>query len=489
MTNPWIAGLGGGLESLGGTLQHEKDLATQRKAAMDQLIAGEQFKAADRNQWKYIGPMDFGDGRGPVPAVFNQERGQTLPADRVPQAGGSAPPPASGSPLLRGGSNPSLPIAPPSVDPAAGGPIAPPPGGGSADLAMAKMTGTVPVPSGPSADAPPPVVSAGPPPVSSTLPGNRVPVAPPAAPVVPPAVPTPSAGGYSTSGIPRVVPRTLTVPKIDPNSAAGISADSAKAANRALVRPDPLARKSPDKFMVDGVPTVLLKDGHGTLTTVSGQPVTGTVSPYVPPSGGGLGGGGFGAGGIGGAGRTIAAINGLHQANDQMTPYEEAVRNKSASFDGLDYFKTQMGRMYDAKGIVDPAIHSAVMAQLGAQNPALANYLQNGEMWALEESSIPGSRPSDFRTKLDAFVSSLKPNASDQMINSVQRGRTTRLEGYDQSVPALKASLARVAGTPVQPGNAPPSSTKRTPQQAWDEAVKLYGEARVLKEFGPRPPE
>ncbi len=470
MSGPALYGLGAGLSSLGQDLTHAKDEQEKRDFALKQLTAA----AAVKNQWKPLAyEMDLGDGQGRGAAEFNEQTGQYR-RPLIPKAPGTLP---------HGPSDP--------------GPIPVPAGGDASGLAMAHLTGQQ-APSQALKSVPTP------PPISASLPGNPQaqatgpdsamqqltggPVAPAVPrPVAPPAVAAPSVAPVST--VARISPKQFAPQRIDPNSQAGISADSAKNANRALTRTDPLARKTSKPFMVDGTPTVLLQDGHGVLATVAGEPVTGKVTPYVPPSGGGLGGGGFGAGGIGGAGRTIAAINGLHQANDQMTPYEESVRNKGASFDGLDYFKTQMGRMYDAKGIVDPAIHSAVMAQLGAQNPALANYLQNGEMWALEESSIPGSRPSDFRTKLDAFVSSLKPNASDQMINSVQRGRTTRLEGYDQSVPALKASLARVAGTPVQPGNAPSSSTKRTPQQAWDEAVKLYGEARVLKEFGPRPPE
>jgi hypothetical protein len=234
----------------------------------------------------------------------------------------------------------------------------------------------------------------------------------------------------------------------------------------------------------DWIPAGVNKDGQPVIVNKNTGETK--VGGGTKPAGSGGGAGGFGSGGIGGAGRTIAAINGLHNAHQGMTGYEEKVRNKTASFDGMDYWKNTVAQMYDAHGIKDKAIHATVMANLGKSNPDLANYIQNAEMWALEESSIPGSRPSDFRTKLDAFVSSLKPNASDEMINSIQRGRSSRMEGYDASVPALKAQLARIGGAGA---GQPSTHTGSRAQQLWDAAVVKYGEAKVLHDFGPRPPQ
>lgn len=234
---------------------------------------------------------------------------------------------------------------------------------------------------------------------------------------------------------------------------------------------------------------VQVADGKGGMKWAwlkPGQEAEGYVKP--PSVAGGAPGGGFGAGGIGGAGRTLAGIAGLHTAHDSMTPYENSIASGQATFDGLDYYKTLMGKMYDSNGIVDPAIHATAMAHLGSTNPDLANYLQNAELWALEESML-SNRPSDFRTKLDAFVSTLKPNASQQMIQGIQNARAVRISGWDKSAPALEAQLKRVTGTAAgSPATAPATPAKKTPAQLWDEAVKIHGREKVLKEYGPRPP-
>ena len=155
--------------------------------------------------------------------------------------------------------------------------------------------------------------------------------------------------------------------------------------------------------------------------------------------------GGMGSGGIGGVARTAAAITGMVQADDQMTPFEQSVHSGRVDYTGLDYFKGQMTKMYDAHGKIDQAIHSATFANLDKNNPALASYLRLAETWALEDSNLSG-RPSDFRTKLDAFVSAIGPNANPAQIESIQRFRRTRLDELKKFQPAMEAIAGRIAG-------------------------------------------
>lgn len=158
---------------------------------------------------------------------------------------------------------------------------------------------------------------------------------------------------------------------------------------------------------------------------------------------GGVGGiGGMGSGGIGGLARTSSAITGMGVAHDQMVPYENAIAKGTASYDGLDYFKGLYSKMYGAEGVVDKAAHAAAFAQLDKQNPQLANYLRSAETWALEDSQLSG-KASDFRTKMDNFVSEIGPNFSPDLIANTQRFRQTRLDELRKFQPAMQSMADR----------------------------------------------
>lgn len=277
--------------------------------------------------------------------------------------------------------------------------------------------------------------------------------------------PTPHLDPNSPEGIAAAATRAAAVAaarapymsqKVDPNSAAAITADSTKAANRALARP-------------------------GGMT------------------------GGMGSGGIGGLARTSGGITEMGQADQMMTPYENAVKNKTANYNGLDYFQGMLSKMYDAHGTVNQAVHSATFANLDKTNPDLANYLRAAELWALADGTVSG-RTSDFRTKLDGFVSAIGPNAGPQQVDNTQRARSTRLQALQKFQPAMEAAASRFVpgGKPGAPANAAPSVPPAvanpdnkpgninlgapTKEQAlWDAAVKLHGQAKVLQEYGPRP--
>lgn len=154
---------------------------------------------------------------------------------------------------------------------------------------------------------------------------------------------------------------------------------------------------------------------------------------------------GFGAGGVSGAGRTLAAIHGLKTAHDKMTEFENAVIEGKASYDGWDFFRSQVGKMYDEHGFMNQAAVTAALGDINKKNPALAEYLQAEMMWALEESAL-ANRPSDFRTKLDEFVSALKPNAGPAPIRFMQEGRNVRVHGWERTQPAIESMLDRAAG-------------------------------------------
>lgn len=225
-----------------------------------------------------------------------------------------------------------------------------------------------------------------------------------------------------------------------------------------------------------------------------------------PPTGTGEGGtGGMGSGGLGGLARTSSGITEMVQADQMMKPFEEAVRGKQANFDGLDYFQGQMAKMYDAHGKIDQAVHAATFNNLNKTNPDLANYLRAGEAWALADGTISG-RTSDFRTRMDAFVSAIGPNASDSHINQVQKFRGTRVDELKKFQPAMQAMADRVVGkgrgnqpsvtpkNPNDPGgdidfrNPPTAGVKAstiTPQERQALKAKGFTDEQITAKYGP----
>ena len=169
--------------------------------------------------------------------------------------------------------------------------------------------------------------------------------------------------------------------------------------------------------------------------------------------------GGMGSGGIGGLARTSGAITGMGVAHDQMEQYENAIKSGHANYNGLDYFQGLYSKLYDAEGIKDRAAHAAAFATLNRENPELANYLRAAETWALEDSQLSG-RASDFRTKMDGFVSAIGPSQHPEQIDNVQRFRATRLDELKKFQPAMQAMAERVIGGR---GGAPPANVPHPP--------------------------
>ncbi len=291
-------------------------------------------------------------------------------------------------------------------------------------------------------------------------------------------VPQPSLSSIAPAfGKPGVTPR------IDPLSDPGIAARKTIQANAASLRPGP----APDRALVKTVAP------DGSIVWTSRAAAAGKGAPQS----GGLA-GGMGMGGIGGVARTSAAITGMAQAEPLMTAFEN---DPQRQLDGLDYWEKMKSSMYDAKGVVDPAIHATVYSHLNQVNPKLANYLRNAETWALEDSQLSG-KASDFRLKLDAFISQIGPNADPTQIHNTQNFRKTRLAELQRFQPAMQAISDRIAGGGRGGANSNPdnhpgpvnlggSQAPTSPEAAWaaknppakGESFEAY-HARYLKSIG-----
>lgn len=247
----------------------------------------------------------------------------------------------------------------------------------------------------------------------------------------------------------RPVAKSVAAPKIDPNSQAGIDAAVAKAQGTAAARAaNPVARTGAAPKIDPNSPAGITADSTKAANRAALKP-GGTT-------------GGMGSGGLGGLAKTSSAITEMDQANQMLTPFEQSVRSGQANYTGLDYFTGLLGRMYDSHGVVDQATHTAAFANLNKANPALANYLRAAEMWALADGAVSG-KTSDFRTKLDGFVSAIGPNAGTAQIDNTQQARTTRLEALKKFQPAMEAAADRFVPKGGGRGSGAPPATGSGP--------------------------
>lgn len=206
------------------------------------------------------------------------------------------------------------------------------------------------------------------------------------------------------------------------------------------------------------------------------------ADPYHPLPGAGGSGGGFGAGGMLGGIKATAAIPALRIAHDNMRAFEEKAVADPALYDGIDQFLTLLGGNFQEKSVLGSVRLAAANAYMGKHNSELANYLQNVHQWSLEDSAISG-RPSDYRTELDAFVSSMKANPSPQTMKSIWDAREVRLNAYERGLPAIESRLGEIAGPTKTPsGNPPPMS------YAPGADGKMHPAASVAPPAGPETP-
>lgn len=171
---------------------------------------------------------------------------------------------------------------------------------------------------------------------------------------------------------------------------------------------------------------------------------------------------GFGAAGPLGAMRAMSGIAGMADADEKMRRYEIKVASGQADLTDKDYFQGQISSLYNKQneaaglaGHIVPFFGTAagtqMLERLNKSNPEYAQYLQAAAQWALEESLL-SNRPSDFRTKMDEFISAVKPGAKPPIIHDLWKSRSVRLKGYQEGLPAIRAAFERMASMGSGPG-------------------------------------
>lgn len=176
--------------------------------------------------------------------------------------------------------------------------------------------------------------------------------------------------------------------------------------------------------------------------------------------------------------RLQAAVGEMNNAHNGMAEFEKSLADGTRKISAPAQLLQRVGNAFTHDDPLSQLTQSGALSALNASDPLLARYIRRGLSFAEGESMI-SQRPSDFRTKMAAFLSTAASGASPEMIHDIQSRRTSILNPLNETV---------MPGAGSRTGNAPTSSRPSPAQTLWDAAVKLHGQTKVLAEYGPRPP-
>jgi hypothetical protein len=155
--------------------------------------------------------------------------------------------------------------------------------------------------------------------------------------------------------------------------------------------------------------------------------------------------------------RLHAAVSEMNNAHAGMDAFEQGLASGRISINGLEQFLGATGNSFTHDDPASRAIQSAALSVLNRTNPELARYIRRGLSFAEGESMI-SQRPSDFRTKMTAFLSQASSGASPEMIADIQSRRKAILDPLNATVQPTPARGGPAARGTIQPqqGTAPP---------------------------------
>lgn len=199
-------------------------------------------------------------------------------------------------------------------------------------------------------------------------------------------------------------PRPVTPRNIDPNSDAGIAAATKKAEGAAKAAATYGVEQTTGP---EGTPVFSRRidaPGQQAKTTTRVESATNTAAQA----------------------RLEAAVSEMNNAHSNMSKYEARLANGTAK---INAGAQVLGRVANAFTHDDPLsqlTQSGALSALNKTDPDLARYIRRGLSFAEGESMI-SQRPSDFRTKMAAFLSQAGSNASPEMIADIQGRRNSIL--------------------------------------------------------------
>lgn len=142
-----------------------------------------------------------------------------------------------------------------------------------------------------------------------------------------------------------------------------------------------------------------------------------------------------------------SSVSEMNNGNRAMIEYEKKLASGQVNISGLSQFMGAVGSSFTHDDVASRAIQNAALIALNHTNPELARYIRRGLAFAEGEAGI-SKRPSDFRTKMAAFLSTAASGASPGMISDIQSRRNAILTPLNEIV-AKKPHGATRAGSVV----------------------------------------
>ena len=146
-----------------------------------------------------------------------------------------------------------------------------------------------------------------------------------------------------------------------------------------------------------------------------------------------------------------SSVSEMHNAHSFMKDYENELASGTKSINGLSQFMGGVGNAFTHDDPASRAIQNTALTVLNKMNPDLARYIRRGLSFAEGEAGI-SKRPSDFRTKMAAFLSTAASGASPDMIHDIQGRRTSILNPLQDVV----ANMGTKTSTPSIPSGKTP---------------------------------
>lgn len=125
--------------------------------------------------------------------------------------------------------------------------------------------------------------------------------------------------------------------------------------------------------------------------------------------------------------RLKAAISEMNNAHSNMDEFEGRLSRGEVNIGGLQQVLGRVANAFTHDDPLSQLTQSGALATLNKTNPDLARYIRRGLSFAEGESMI-SQRPSDFRTKMAAFLSTAASGASPEMIADIQGRRKSILD-------------------------------------------------------------
>jgi len=138
-------------------------------------------------------------------------------------------------------------------------------------------------------------------------------------------------------------------------------------------------------------------------------------------------------------GRVRTGLTDMEMAGQNMPEFEQKLKEGTASMTGVDQFIKDVGNSFTADGVKADAARALALARLNKKNPELARYVRWGLKYAEGESMI-SQRPSDFRTKMAAFLATAPTGdyrtnqALQGMLGDIAQGREAQTKAMRESV-------------------------------------------------------